>query len=152
LIHQGLHSLPFWTWLILSDPGTGCSKCPSSLRLLERRFKNAISCFKPGPQEPYSDIFLKQQIQFTNLQILSCENIISFPSIDTNKDDKKLTMIYLMMDFQFLDLDFLFLDSQELWWKLGQWIIVWKLSQVPARMDVTDQIINLGHKTINCNG
>jgi hypothetical protein len=32
------------------------------VRLLETRFTNAISYFKPGPKEPYMDIFMKHRV------------------------------------------------------------------------------------------
>jgi hypothetical protein len=33
-----------------------------NVRILGTRFTNAISCFKPGPQEPYREIFLEKFI------------------------------------------------------------------------------------------
>jgi hypothetical protein len=32
-----------------------------TVRLLEMRFTNAISCFEPGPEEPYREIFWNTQ-------------------------------------------------------------------------------------------
>jgi hypothetical protein len=36
------------------------------IRLLGTRFTNAISCFRPGPQEPYRDTAAMQEVWFNS--------------------------------------------------------------------------------------